>query len=768
MKNTTDKSVLDSYIPEAASDSNIVFVFVGEGADKAASSGIACVSIKSAEAWSYDNEKLSPESSINGDIESFANGKRVIVVGEKANEKPLRMLARAVSHQLHIDASTFQIIPAPFSEWFDTMSTDEVKNFAEDKCKGYERPGLKMKIPYAEHGDTDYLHYLVPYEIKSKPVMPNILKQVFDDQNGLTTKPTNAPYAWLGRNLLVLTRDADGEYSTSGGESPAEVLSEAHGVTDDRRKITVRLRASDLSEKEGIGQFGVSGSPAEFLKVARAQRNARMVPTIMVAGEKGWLKVDGQLHYLYGSTAITPPGAQQVLPDLSNDRQGVKQAGAGGSYEEWKKVTKYLLETNPVQASVMGFAVASAGLDFIGDAEPGVLHVYGDSSAGKTTTLQIAASLIGRATNPRDPSSWIRGWRTTDNGLERPLADSNHAPLMLDEIHAAPARTDWQSTAYMIANGRGKERMKHTTEARKTSTWCLNVLSSGEVSMSEKIRSSSKGQVPGGLAFRVVDLYAGGMKLIDCNKENKAEWSKIFNDKIESNGDLAEAIENTYSENYGHFWPMLIEWLRETNGEEYVKLFEAYRARALKSLPEDASTIAQRRTKHVASAMAGLHAMVRLMGFESTKEGKSTLKNAFDWSCDNILTAGMESIRGTEAESMRESIQSEIWSQISRFHIHGKTQNPSFQGSLGWIDEHGNLFMPIKTGWNHVCANAGLDSERARDAVKADGWVKSRMRHPAAGSGSNPISVLKAPGLFKGSDILEEDTYRGDDINEIM
>lgn len=724
--------------------------------------GFNTISISSEKSWAVDSSSfLKPHSLIENEIVEAVKNKSVVVISsdDKKEERELRILARAISHQIFVNSCKLEKIQGSFDSVFDWLSSDteHAREYLES-VKGFESPGIRLKVPYSEYGDDNYLHYLIPYEVKSKPVMPKILIESIDKEDGLISKPTNAPYIWLKRNLIVLSRDQNGKYSTNDSENPAEVLSEAEGVTDDRRRVVARLRACDLSEKEGIGQFGISGSPAEFLKIARAQRNARMIDNVMVAAEKGWLNVDGKLHYLYGSTAITPKGEQPVLPNLSNDISGVKQAGAYGSKEKWESVTKALIQTNPFQASVMGFAVASAGLDFIGDAEPGVLHVYGDSSAGKTTTLQIAASLIGRATNPRDPSSWIRGWRTTDNGLEKPLSDTNHAPLMLDEIHAAPARTDWQATSYMIANGRGKERMKHTTEARKTSTWCLNVLSSGEVSMSEKIRSSAKGQVPGGLAFRVIDLYAGNIKLVDLNKSNQKLWSSIAGEEIKTNGDLAELLENTYSENYGHFWPMLIEWLRETDGQEYIELYEHYRKQALNFLPEDASTIAQRRTKHVANAMAGLNAIVRLVGMEDTKEGLDTLKNALDWSLNNMLTAGLDSATGTEAETIRESIESEIISQISRFHISGKTQNPSINGSLGWVDEKGDVYMPIKNGWNQICSNAGLDAERSRDAFKDKGWVKTRKRHPASGSGSNPVSCLKAPGFMRGSAVIENAT----------
>ena len=760
----------DVYVPPGFHTIKSDFLVITEGEKKAAKAvqeGIPCIALPGVWMWRDPaverTGKMNAGTPLLPKVIELAKGRKVLILADsdaKTNQQvknALTTMARAVSHQTECLASVYSTCPSVgakkmgLDDWLIESGADPV-HFMLSGVQGFEDPGFRMAIPYAEKTNGEYLNYLFPFEVKSKPILPPIFQQ-YEEDGETTSKPTNAPYLYLKRNLLVLNRNSNGEYLTNDSDAPAEVLSEVEGITDDRRRLLARLTATDLSEKEGILKYGISGSPAEFSKIARAQRNARMCPTVRVAGEKGWLKVDGKLHYLYSDEAITPAGEDVVLPNLTNDREGVRIAGKHGDFDRWADIIAQLIATHPVQAAVLGFAVSSAGLYFVPDSEPGVLHIYGDSSKGKTTTLQIAASLIGRATNPRDPSSWIKGWRTTDNGLERPLADTNHAPLMLDEIHAAPARTDWQATAYMIANGRGKERMKHTTEARKTPTWELQLISSGEVSMGEKIRKSARGAVPGGLAFRVIDLYAGNLDLIDI-ADQAGVWTEILGYSVTTNAELAEAIENEFSANYGHFWPRLINHLRDTGGADYSEAHENFRRRAIAGLPEDASTIAQRRTKHVASSLAGLYTLCKLIGMDPDKDDLDVIESAEAWCYDQMLSAGMDDLSGTEAEGMIEVLTSEIHANISRFYRPGIDTKGGTQ--LGWIDEEGTVFLPVKTGWQQLCQECGIDSERARDALIKSGWLKGRHRHPAAGSSSSPVTTLKALRLIKSAVTKEE------------
>lgn len=768
------------YVPpgfDAVAEQEPGFLIITEGEKKAAKAvqeGVPCVGIAGVWMW-RDPAKDKPARHDAGtpvlpDIASLAAGRRVCVLADSdgaTNSKvaaAMKTLAKAIAHQVICAASIFRVIPESASgdkrgldDWLCEPSglADFWEFVGDGGCmiEGYERPGIRMAIPYDEAPSGGDLRYLIPYEVRGKPYLPKVFMEIPDDEGDLKLRPTKAPYLWMRRNLLVLPKGSDGEYRTDDSERPAQVITETEGVSDDRRRVIARFTAKDLTDKEALHNFGISGSPAEFQALARAQRNARMAPTVRVAAERGWLKVDGRLHYLYGDTAITPEGHQPVLPNISADAEGVKVASSLGDRDQWSSILRKLIETHPVQAAMIGFAASAAGLYFVPDAEPGVVHVYGDSSKGKTTTLQIAASLIGRATSPRDPSSWIRGWRTTDNGLERPLAETSHAPLMLDEIHSAPARTDWQATAYMIANGRGKERMKANTESRKTQTWELQVLSTGEVSMGEKIRSSTRGQIPGGLAFRLIDLYAGDIDLIKLRPEDMGDWAEIFGGEGPStDGQLAEAIEDALARSYGHAWPDLIYALREDEGEKFRRVYEHYRTRSLRDLPENASSIAQRRTKHVAAAMAGIWVVIEAIGLSPKDDMPAVIEQTFVWAQAWFLTSGIEDLASTEAAGMVEQIQSEIMARQGQFQRPGgDISGRGYAPSLGWITEEGDVMMPVSKGWKALCSDAGIDPDRAKDAVQKEGWLKTRKRWPGTGRNGKPETVIAAPSMLAGS-----------------
>ena len=82
--------------------------------------------------------------------------------------------------------------------------------------------------------------------------------------------------------------------------------------------------------------------------------------------------------------------------------------------------------------------------------ESGGFHLYGDSSGGKTTHLQVPASVY---VGPR----LVRSWRSTDNVLESIAAAHSDGLLVLDEIGMCDPRIIGE-TVYMLGNGTGKAR----------------------------------------------------------------------------------------------------------------------------------------------------------------------------------------------------------------------------------------------------------------------------------------------------------------------
>ena len=149
-------------------------------------------------------------------------------------------------------------------------------------------------------------------------------------------------------------------------------------------------------------------------------------------------------------------------------------------------------------------AAFAAPLLYPTSSESGGFHFRGGSSSGKTTTLIAAGSAWGGG----GVSGFIRTWRATANGIEGVAALHCDALLCLDEMGQVDGREAGQA-AYMLSNGRGKARATRTGEARPAAEWRVLFLSSGELSLADKIAEDGRGRrVAAGQQVRIVDIPA--------------------------------------------------------------------------------------------------------------------------------------------------------------------------------------------------------------------------------------------------------------------
>lgn len=174
-----------------------------------------------------------------------------------------------------------------------------------------------------------------------------------------------------------------------------------------------------------------------------------------------------------------------------------------GTVESWQEhVAKYA-----VGNSRLGLALSTAfaaPLLYPTSSESGGFHFRGGSSTGKTTALHVAGSAWGGG-GIRD---FIRTWRATSNGLEGIAALHCDALLCLDEIGQVDGR-DAGQIAYMLANGQGKTRAGRSGETRPAAEWRLLFLSSGEISLADKIAEDGRGRrIAAGQEVRIVDIAA--------------------------------------------------------------------------------------------------------------------------------------------------------------------------------------------------------------------------------------------------------------------
>ncbi|WP_247688732.1 DUF927 domain-containing protein [Pseudoalteromonas sp. MMG012] len=106
-------------------------------------------------------------------------------------------------------------------------------------------------------------------------------------------------------------------------------------------------------------------------------------------------------------------------------------------------------------------------------------HLVGQSKSGKTTAMQVAASVCSN-------ESYWDTWRSTANGLEAISASRNDMLLCLDEFHQASPE-DVDQAIYMLANGVSKLRSNQDGSLAARNRWRLLFLSTGEIGLSEML-----------------------------------------------------------------------------------------------------------------------------------------------------------------------------------------------------------------------------------------------------------------------------------------
>jgi putative DNA primase/helicase len=243
-----------------------------------------------------------------------------------------------------------------------------------------------------------------------------------------------------------------------------------------------------------------------------------------------------------------------VLPDLTYNDEAepvIYQAASldgialsqAGTLKGWRDhVALPCAGNNRLVLSIAaGFAGPCLGL---ANAEGGGIHLRGSSSVGKSTALQVAASIFGQ------PARFVRTWRQTDNALEGVASLHSDLLLILDEIKELAAK-DAGAVAYMLGNGQGKGRANRSGAARAAARWRLLFLSSGEVGLGDLIAQSG-GTLHAGHEVRFIDVPAdagAGLGLFDCVPGGIAP------------GVFADQLKAAAATHYGHALPVFLERL---------------------------------------------------------------------------------------------------------------------------------------------------------------------------------------------------------------
>lgn len=217
---------------------------------------------------------------------------------------------------------------------------------------------------------------------------------------------------------------------------------------------------------------------------------------------------------------------------------------------------------------VFALCAAFAGpLLRLADVEGGGFSFEGGSSCGKTTCLQVAASVWGGPAH-------MRPWRATDNGLESVCVLHNDNLLILDEVGQVSANV-LSECGYLIANGMGKTRSGKDSSLRKSHTWRLLFLSSGEIGFAEKL--SEKGlKARAGQEVRFVGIPTDAGMLSELHALPDA-------------GALSNRLKELAVQHYGHVGRAFLQWLADNRDDVVKSVGEILTVGVARLCPPDAT-----------------------------------------------------------------------------------------------------------------------------------------------------------------------------------
>jgi uncharacterized protein (DUF927 family) len=312
-------------------------------------------------------------------------------------------------------------------------------------------------------------------------------------------------------DALWYTTQKDGEpRSKQVCKPPVEVV--ALGRDDDHSAWSRVLRFKDPDGNEHIELLpyaSLSGDGAEARSLildlgvtiydkglfTQFLQESNPKPRVRTVEKIGW----HDRSYVLPDQVISADSDVLLFQGPERHRHGIKHSGTPA---EWREHVGKYCRGNSRLIFAASCAFAGPLIKFVSTASPG-FHFVGKSSLGKTTALAVGVSPIGSG----DPlHGFIKTWRATANGVEINAAMRNHNLLALDEMAQVDPK-EAGSITYLLANGRGKLRMRANTSQARLYEWQLVFLSTGEVTLEQHANEAGK-KTRGGQRIRCLDIPA--------------------------------------------------------------------------------------------------------------------------------------------------------------------------------------------------------------------------------------------------------------------
>lgn len=245
---------------------------------------------------------------------------------------------------------------------------------------------------------------------------------------------------------------------------------------------------------------------------------------------------------------IMPDGEIIGTPEQPVLFNGRSSAASGyttsGTVDSWRESVGRLAFGNysmmtGVAAALAAPLIGLAGADGFG------IHLYEQSSAGKTTTANVASSLYG------NPDVLRLTWYGTALGLANEAAAHNDALMPLDEIGQGADPVEVYKSAYALFNGTGKLPGAKEGGNRDLKRWRTVAISTGEMDLETFIASAGRKAKAGQL-----------VRLLNIPMRRAVRFHEHANGKHH-----ADALKDAYQHHHGVAGREWVKWLADHQQE---------------------------------------------------------------------------------------------------------------------------------------------------------------------------------------------------------
>ncbi|MCQ7723256.1 DUF927 domain-containing protein, partial [Salmonella enterica] len=300
---------------------------------------------------------------------------------------------------------------------------------------------------------------------------------------------------------------------------------------------TAAIPLADIGEREGWRTLKAGGVNV----TTKSSLRAILADWLQRSGSRELWRVAHATGWQCGAY-IMPDGEIIGAPAQPVLFSGRSSAAAGytvaGTSESWRNSVARLAYGN--YAMMTGIAAAlAAPLIGLAGADGFGIHFYEQSSAGKTTTANVASSLYG------NPDLLRLTWYGTALGLANEAAAHNDGLMPLDEVGQGADPVSVSQSAYALFNGVGKLQGAKEGGNRDLKRWRTVAISTGEMDLETFIATAGR-KTKAGQLVRLLNIPLSKAVLFHDHQNGKQH---------------ADALKDAYQHHHGAAGREWIKWL---------------------------------------------------------------------------------------------------------------------------------------------------------------------------------------------------------------